>query len=228
MLSYHGDSAIKEKYIARMKAHMAADELVQGIGWEKNGVTRGCAVGCTLDAYNHAAYEIELGIPRILAHLEDRIFEGLSVKESRDFPLNFLEAVPVGKDLSNVYKHFFIWMLTNPENGVIKFANTDQTKTAIQNVSDLLAKSLLQNVTAEEFAVVWEAAYKARKAADADAAAAAAAAAADAAAYADAAYGAAAAVDAAVDAAYAYADAAARRKYYSKMGSKLIDLLKTA
>jgi hypothetical protein len=67
LISYHGDPAIKEKYVTRMQLHMDADELVQGVGFEKNGVTRGCAIGCTLDKYEHSAYETELGIPRILA-----------------------------------------------------------------------------------------------------------------------------------------------------------------
>jgi len=245
LIAYHGDISIKEKYISRMKAHIVADELVQGIGWESNGTTKGCAVGCTLNNYQHASYETELGIPRIVAHLEDRIFEGLSVEDAKDFPLSFLEAIPVGADLSNIYKHFFIWMLTDSEDGVIKFAKTDQTKDAIQKVSDLLGKSLLHEVTIEEFRTVRDIARKAAAAAAdayaaaaaADVAYAAAAAAADvayaaAAAAADVAYAAAAAADVAYAAAAAADDAAyaayARKKHYSKMAAKLIELLKAA
>jgi len=60
LIAYHGNPKIKEKYLKRVKAHAKADRLIQGIGWE-NG--KGCAVGCTLEAYDHAAYETELGIP---------------------------------------------------------------------------------------------------------------------------------------------------------------------
>ena len=81
-------------------------------------------------------------------------------------------------------------MLTDSEDGMIKFAKTDQTKDAIQKVSDLLGKSLLHEVTVEEFKVVREIARKAAYA--------------------------------------AYAAYAARRKYYSKMAAKLIELLKAA
>jgi hypothetical protein len=251
LIAYHGDSFIKEKYVCRMKAHMLADELVQGTGWESNGTTKGCAVGCTLNAYNHVAYENELGIPKILAHLEDGIFEGLSFEESKNFPLTFLEAIPVGADLSNIFKHFFIWMLTDPADGVIKFVKDEQTKTAIQSVSDLLSKYLLEKVTLEELNVVRtvarkagasaaeaaaaatsatypsaEAAYAAAEAADA---ASAASAAADAAASAAAEAPYAATSYAAACAYYASADASeARRNHFSKMAAKLIELLKAA
>ena len=49
--AYHNDPATKRRYLARVRAHRLADELVQGTGFETNGQTRGCAVGCTLNAY---------------------------------------------------------------------------------------------------------------------------------------------------------------------------------
>ena len=99
MKAFHGDPAIKEKYLARLKAHHEADEIIQGTGWE-NG--RGCAVGCTLNNYSHVAYEDELGLPEWLAYLEDRIFEGLPAVEAKQFAVDFLNAVPVGADVSEV------------------------------------------------------------------------------------------------------------------------------
>lgn len=75
--AFHGDPAIKRKYLARILAHAKADEIVQGIGYEHNGTVRGCAVGCTLDVYDHARYPIELGLPEWIGHLEDCIHEGL-------------------------------------------------------------------------------------------------------------------------------------------------------
>lgn len=102
MISFHGDEAIKEKYLARVLHHRELDHLVQGIGWESNGTTKGCAVGCTLEAYDHSRYPIELGIPTWLAHLEDRIFEGLPVESAMEWPERFLRAIPVGVDLEPV------------------------------------------------------------------------------------------------------------------------------
>lgn len=76
MQAYHNDLGVKQKYVARIKAHKAADRLVQGIGWDGK---KGCAVGCTLENYSHRQYPIELGIPVHLARLEDKIFEGLPI-----------------------------------------------------------------------------------------------------------------------------------------------------
>ena len=78
---------------------MAADNLVPGIGWEDG---RGSPIACTLDAYDHARYSIELGIPEWLAHVEDRLFEGMSVEKSRTWPLDFLSVAKPGADLEPV------------------------------------------------------------------------------------------------------------------------------
>ena len=228
MIAYHGQQAIKDKYLARVRAHREADELVQGFGYWKDG--KGCAVGCTMHSDSHNAYETELGIPKVLARLEDSIFEGLSVKLARQWPERFLAAITPGANLSLVSSHFFIWLLGDPADGVIRHAKTDKTRDAIQRVVDLYRR----HANGEKIAVAnWQAAaaaddadaYASADAADAAAAAAyaayasadaaaadadaAASAAADAAAYADAdaaAYAAAAYADAAyADAAYAYA-----------------------
>jgi hypothetical protein len=100
--AFHNDAAIKARYIARVNAHALADELIQGTGWETNGVTRGCAIGCTLDAYDHSLYPIELGLPEWLAYLEDAIFEGLPVADAKTWPARFLAAIPVGADVEPV------------------------------------------------------------------------------------------------------------------------------
>lgn len=112
MLSFHGDPAIKEKYLARVAAHRAADSLVQGLPWSG---TKGCAIGCTLEAYDHSRYPIELGVPMELARLEDSIFEGLKPEEAQQWPERFLSAIEVGRDLSMVWPKFAVWMLRDLE-----------------------------------------------------------------------------------------------------------------
>ena len=64
MIAFHGDPATKEKYIARVRAHREADRLVQGEIWDGD---KGCAVGCTLESYEHERYPVELGVPEELA-----------------------------------------------------------------------------------------------------------------------------------------------------------------
>ena len=99
MQTFHNDPAIKAKYLARVRAHRLADNLIQGTAWRAG---KGCAVGCTLESYDHQRYPIELGLPEWLAHLEDHIFEALPSAESQLWPEQFLETIPVGVEESRL------------------------------------------------------------------------------------------------------------------------------
>jgi hypothetical protein len=103
IIAYHGDPKIKAKYLRRLRAHRRADEIVQGVGWETNGTTKGCAVGCTLNAYDHSLYPIELGLPEWLALLEDSIFEGLQKDDALKWPTQFLSAIRPGANTQKAY-----------------------------------------------------------------------------------------------------------------------------
>ena len=139
MLSYLNDPAVKAKYQARFAAHRVADEVIQGQGFE-NG--RGCFVGCTLDAYEHERFPVELGWPKWLAHLADMIFEGVPKTEAAQFGTDLLEAVPVGVNLKPVRSRF---LLTVQRRSLARIAdNTNlsepQIRAAIQAVINLLEK----------------------------------------------------------------------------------------
>src|SRR6266404_3209382 len=222
MLAFHGDEGIKAKYLNRVLAHAAADEIIHGKYWERG---KGCAVGCTIHSGEHGNYETELGIPRMLARLEDRLFEGMANGNSKHFPAKFLEAAQVGADLSRVPWQFLYWLLTE------ELASRDDPRVAkeIKACADVLipltkgepvdrnAAGLARRAALETRSkIVWPAA-----AAAAYAAAAAAAYAADAAAY---------AADAAADAAAAAADARSRSRQdcYVRMAEKLLELMAAA
>ncbi len=217
--AYHGDSKIRSKYLRRVRAHRKADQIVQNYGYWQDG--KGCAVGCTIHGSSHKAYETELGIPQIVARLEDRIFEGLPKALAREWPVRFLDSIKCGADLSMVWPAFAEWLLVDADWGVFRFAKKDKTKAAITGVSDLYQEWLKTGV--KPATERWENARYAAAAAADDAAAAAAYA------YADADAAAAAYADAAAYAyayAYAYADAdAARRKFWTAASDKLIILL---
>ena len=108
MQAFHNDQAIKDKYLARVIAHREADNIIRGTGWEDG---KGCAVGCTLENYDHSRYPIELGIPEWLARVEDTLFEGMSLGKSRTWPEEFLKAVNVGADLEKIKGPFLIMVL---------------------------------------------------------------------------------------------------------------------
>jgi hypothetical protein len=221
MLAFHGKQEIKDKYIARVKSHYKADEIIKGKYWE-NG--KGCAIGCTIHGSSHSAYEKELGISRIIARLEDGIFQALPNDVAKKFPLRFLNAIKVGADLSGVFNKFMYWLLVDETDGVIKFFKKPEQIKAIQAVADLFAR----RIAGEKVDLMEWHAVRATAAAYAAYAAAAAAAAA---------VGAVAAVDAyvyaAADAAYAvdadvYAAATARRQARLRQADKLIELLENA
>ena len=93
MQSFHNDIEVKRKYVARTEQHRKADEIIRGTGWDGS---KGCAVGCTLERYEHALYPVELGIPEWLAHVEDTLFEGMSADRAMLWPSEFLVAIPLG------------------------------------------------------------------------------------------------------------------------------------
>lgn len=141
MQAFHNDSSVKERYLSRVRVHAAADEIIRGRYWE-NG--KGCAVGCTIHGDSHQAYEDELGIPRAIARLEDRIFEGMTNEVAIKFPAAFLEAVNIGADLSLVLPKFYVRIFSDPEKGTILKARPDGV-VAIQRVIDLFGELIAGN-----------------------------------------------------------------------------------
>lgn len=120
LIAFNNDPSLKEFVLAQLAEHREADKLVKGQYWE-NG--KGCAVGCTLravslrdgkeiDYSSHALYETSLGIPQIIARLEDRIFEALQNGDSQSWPERFTSAIRPGSDLTMVWPKFALWLLT--------------------------------------------------------------------------------------------------------------------
>jgi hypothetical protein len=133
MKAFHNDKEIKKKYLARVKAHQKADEIIKGQYWKKG---KGCAVGCTIHNSDHKAYETELGVPEWLARVEDTFFENLPNEKAMLWPAQFLEAINVGADLNKIKAPFMIYILEQA------LENFDHEKypdvvTAIEHVSDL-------------------------------------------------------------------------------------------
>lgn len=230
MIAFHGKVEIKDKYVKRMRKHIELDQLIRGkYTNDENPASpefRGCAVGCVLHSSNHEDYEAELGIPTQLALLHDACFEGVPSEQAAKFALDFLEIIPIGADLSGVINHFYVWLLIDPENGVIRFADNDNERTVITNVAVLHQRVIDGDIPLEsEWDAAWDATWDATRDAAWDAAwDATRAAARDATrdATRDAAWAAARA--AARDAAWAAAWAAA----FEKIAARLLELLATA
>lgn len=118
-VAYHGDPDLKRSVLSAMAEHRVAEELVQGKYWDGRC---GCAVGClTHDPDGgHHLYPDLWGIPVELALLEDVIFEYLPYdEEALTWPERFLDAIPVGADLSRVYAEWVSIILLDPECGCV-------------------------------------------------------------------------------------------------------------
>jgi len=114
--AFHGDQGTKDKLLERIGAHEQADAIARGFYWEQDedeGDYRGCAVGCSLHDPGqaplnrdgeglHALYPERLGLPEWLAHLEDRLFEGMPAEAAMTWPRRFAEAIPVGADFDGL------------------------------------------------------------------------------------------------------------------------------
>ena len=152
LLAYNNDPKLKKSVLKEMADHVANDRLVKGKYW-KDG--KGCAVGCLINSGNHIEYESRFGIPKELAKLEDEIFEGLPNDKSMVWPEKFLSSFKVGKDYSKVWNRFAVWMLIDPEFGVIRNAD-DQGKVAIKNIANLHEK-VIRGIKPRKSS--WSAAY---------------------------------------------------------------------
>lgn len=155
MISFHGSQEIKDKYVARLKEHRRLDQIVHGTGYDGS---RTLAAGRTLDSYNHASYEKELGLPEWVAHLEDRIFEGIPIEDAPQFALDFLVAIPVGVCIEKVKWQLAIWRHNN-QIKALEYNQEDyviQCKEAIKQVINYCESMLSIGFNSESAA--WSAA----------------------------------------------------------------------
>ena len=89
---------------------------------------------------------IDFGVPGVLARLEEDLSQAsifyFHVREE-EFQAKFIEAIPVGADLSAVWPEFAIWLLTDDKYGVINLIEIAEHKAlameAAQYYLDLLA-----------------------------------------------------------------------------------------
>jgi len=211
----------KAAILEQLRAHAKADAIIKGQYWEDG---RGCAVGCTIHSGDHAEYEPRFGIPRMLAWLEDRIFEGLPNDRAVAWPVRFIEAVQPGTDLSRVGWQFLHWLLT--DETVNPSINHPRVRDAVKQCADVLAP-LTEGEPVDKSAA-WSAASAAWSAESAACAARSAAWSAASAAWSAESAARSAAASAARSAAASAARSAAESAAYVHMSDKLISLIEQA
>jgi len=145
---------LKSALVAEIRKHREQDQVIQGnYGYLEEGKFRGCAVGCAIDSLfvvgghdtpyylcnDHGIYERELGIPKILAELQDIIHEGLSDESFPTWPERFMEAVPTETDLSLVFPKFALWFLTDEKFGILNYSIGAPHQEAVEEASGLFS-----------------------------------------------------------------------------------------
>ena len=107
MLSFNNDPKVKADWIAKGKAHQAADMIMaRTYGQTINGKFKACTIGCyadrnVRDKHQNVADQIDGSIR--LSHCRDAIFEGLSRIDPKlgiEFHTQWIEAIPVGVETS--------------------------------------------------------------------------------------------------------------------------------
>lgn len=146
LIAFKGNANIKFFYQIRLARHLTLGQFVHGCRTNgkdpDNPEFRGSAVGCTLHSNDTTQYESELGIPHVLACLEEGIYEGLPLDEAAHFAARFIEAIPIGADLSGVFPRFMYWLLADRDGGVVRSAS-ERGQVAIENVAALFARQMV-------------------------------------------------------------------------------------
>lgn len=139
LLSFHGEQAIKDKYVAILEERIGVDWILHSL-YRQGGT--GSSVGCALDSNDYAAYESELGIPARLGYAQDRLVNLLKSPDDIFFPTQFLKSIPVGVDLYPTYWKFMYWMLMDSEIGLISVTPTSPMCNVIELVAAFYRQAL--------------------------------------------------------------------------------------
>lgn len=153
LLSFHGKQEIKDIYLKRVETHYKLDEIMKGFYWEEG---KGCAVGCTVHSDRHDAYQEELGIYRHLALIEDSIFENLPNEEAKEFPLQFLNAIPVGVNTDLAFKKFVLWNLADEKEGLLTVLKDEKQRVLVERVVGMYKDSYTREIKQEEWQIFAE------------------------------------------------------------------------
>jgi hypothetical protein len=147
MKSYSG-TITKEAFVNELKWHQKQDNSIKRT--YENGEGKGCAVGCSIMSINkikedlgylescHKAYEEEGICPKWLAHLEDRIFEGVSIARSKSWPVEFAEAINEGSDLDKIKVPFLLFIMGYNLETLSKVEQTKEVKKSKEVISQTI------------------------------------------------------------------------------------------
>jgi len=116
MLTFFNDPQLKAALLARLEGHRLADEIVQHDYWQNS---KGCLIGCAIHGNNALKFEHEFGLSVYVARLGEYFFETFPLDKAKTLPVEIIEAIPVGVDSSLVWPHFWHWLVTDTQHGLL-------------------------------------------------------------------------------------------------------------
>jgi len=172
------DQKKKDEVLSIAKNHQEMDMFVQGQWLQEDkvdGLFKGCYFGCMTQTSDNTLENAvkTLEMPHWIVWVGEKIFEGLPEEESKFFPVQLINAIPVNMDTEKLWKSWNIALLTDQ----FKFVNKGSAQhKAIQGVIDLYkcdsidasaARSAESSAESSAWSAAWSARSSARSAASA-------------------------------------------------------------
>ncbi len=166
MLTFFNDPQLKAALLARLEGHRLADEIVQREYWD---YSKGCFIGCAIHGDDVLKFEREFGLSVYVARLGEYFFEALPLEKAKTLPVEIIESVPVGVDSSLVWPHFWHWLVTDTQHGLLRLPLKSNIVDLLKRVDALYAtwphvdeRAARAAAWAAARAAAWEAAGAAR------------------------------------------------------------------
>ena len=189
MKTFNNNKQLKQELLNQLKYHQKLDAFVQG-EWlrtkegkiDGNGF-KGCFYGCTMQTESSPLLKFseKYSIDLWYVYLTEKIFEGLSELESKKFPYEAIEIIPVGIDFNRVKSLFHYKLLGNQlqyckrdEKAIealkkcmelFKIPFNEITESAAKSAAESAAESARSAWSVRSVRSAWSAAESARSAA---------------------------------------------------------------
>ena len=174
----------KEDLAKELQWHLEQDKMVQGSYVDEEGEFKGCMMGCAVnsiaringDKLSHEDHKEQadyLGLPEWFVHLYERIFEGLSVEDSKQWVMDCFNAIPVTETnkIDQLESLIKIWIIESTK----KYHDNEEIKGVVDLVAEAvrseneeqleIASSAAESAARSAWSAAWSAAESAAESA---------------------------------------------------------------
>lgn len=139
LLAFHGNMQLASATITRIKKHVDAKQIKQGIYVTRtaNEIRFLSSMGAIIYGSNGSAAESLYGIPSDLMELQESLFDHLEKSKAPQWPLWFVSVMRCGSDLHSVSSDFFIWLLADCSTSVIDYMTHSEDQQAVMQAVEM-------------------------------------------------------------------------------------------